>query len=104
MSAKEQISDTTHKITDKARELAGAAELHVNSAAHAAGAGLEKISGAVGRGSTSVTQGVERMGRFLQERDLRDMGGEVTRLVRRYPITSLMVGLGVGFLLRRLLK
>jgi hypothetical protein len=40
-------------------------------------------------------------GAYLQEHDLRGMADDMTNLIRRYPIQSLLVGIGVGFLLAK---
>jgi hypothetical protein len=42
---------------------------------------------------------LESGGRYLQEHGIEDMAEDLAALVRRYPVQSLFVGLGVGFLL-----
>ena len=49
-----------------------------------------------------VASQVESAGRYLQEADFDDMAHDVTNLVRRYPLQSVGIGLGIGFLLARL--
>jgi ElaB/YqjD/DUF883 family membrane-anchored ribosome-binding protein len=49
-----------------------------------------------------VTDRVEHMGRYLEEADFEEMAEDVTDLVRRYPLQSVLVGLGIGFLIARL--
>jgi hypothetical protein len=40
-------------------------------------------------------------GSYLQEKNLEHMAGDVSDLIRRYPIPSLLIGLGIGYLLAR---
>lgn len=38
---------------------------------------------------------------YLQEKNVRNMAEDVSGLVRRYPVQSLLIGIGLGFLLAR---
>jgi hypothetical protein len=49
-----------------------------------------------------VAERLEAGGQYLQEHGMRDMTGELHSLIRRYPVQSLLVGLGFGFLLGRM--
>jgi hypothetical protein len=51
-----------------------------------------------------VTDTVQGAGATLQARSLDQLTGNVVALVRRYPVTSVLIGLGVGFLLARSLR
>ena len=48
-----------------------------------------------------VADALEAAGSYLHERRLADVAGDVTALVRRYPIQTLVVGLGLGYLMIR---
>jgi ElaB/YqjD/DUF883 family membrane-anchored ribosome-binding protein len=52
--------------------------------------------GALGSAASSVAGTLESGGRYLQEHDFGDMAEDVTTVVRRYPIQSLLVAFGVG--------
>jgi ElaB/YqjD/DUF883 family membrane-anchored ribosome-binding protein len=78
---------------DKAREAAEAAKEKVGEAATAAGDLAVQVKDKVRE--WGVTAGEEA-------RDaMQDAAKELTAVVRRYPIQSLIVGVGVGFLLAR---
>ena len=51
--------------------------------------------------AAAVTDTVQGAGAALQARSLDQLTGNVVALVRRYPVTSVLIGLGVGFLLAR---
>ena len=44
---------------------------------------------------------LERAGTYLQQQDLNDMRADLENIIRRYPVQSLLIGLGVGYLLAR---
>src|SRR6266545_2886804 len=47
---------------------------------------------------------LERAGTYLQQQDLADMRADLEDIIRRHPIESLLVGLGVGYLLARSMR
>ena len=49
----------------------------------------------------AVTDTVKGAGAYLHEKGLAQLTGDLAALISRYPITSLLVGLGLGFLLAR---
>src|SRR6266542_2414732 len=46
---------------------------------------------------------LEGAGAYLQEKGMGQITGDLTALVRRYPVPSLLIGLGIGYLLGRTL-
>jgi len=60
--------------------------------------------GMVGQAADAVAGSLESGGRYLQQHSPADMWNDVTDLVRKNPMTCLMIGLGFGFLLARLVK
>ena len=48
-----------------------------------------------------VTDTVKGAGAYLQEKGMGQITGDLAALVSRYPMTSVLIGLGVGFLLGR---
>jgi len=83
------------------------------SATAAVGSGLKSLSdtirehspdgGMMGQAGSAVADTLERTGRYLQEEGLQGLADDVTRLVRRNPLPSLLVGVGLGFLIARAL-
>jgi uncharacterized protein YjbJ (UPF0337 family) len=57
--------------------------------------------GAVGTAATAVAEKLGVAGSYLQEKDLDHVLSDVSNMIRRYPVPSLLVGLGIGYLLAR---
>jgi uncharacterized protein YjbJ (UPF0337 family) len=57
--------------------------------------------GAVGTAATTVAQKLDAAGSYLQEKKLDHMMSDLSGMIRRYPIPSLLIGLGIGYLLAR---
>lgn len=89
------------------------------------GTRADRATGAVGAGMESVAEGIRRVepaegmlhnmgeavackldsgGRYLEEQGLAGMGADITNLVRRHPIPALLVGVGVGLLIARMVR
>jgi len=51
--------------------------------------------------ASAVTDTVKGAGAYLQEKRVGQITGDLAALVSRYPITSVLIGLGLGFLLAR---
>lgn len=60
--------------------------------------------GTVGRAATAVAEKLGGAGAYLQEQKVEHVMGNVTDLIRRYPVPSLLIGLGVGYLLARSMR
>jgi uncharacterized protein YjbJ (UPF0337 family) len=95
----------------KAQELSSTAAERVGGATKAVGetmsswAGTIRESvpqeGSIGSAAKTVANQLENAGSYLQDNTFENMARDVTTLIRRYPIQSLLVGLGVGYLLSR---
>jgi ElaB/YqjD/DUF883 family membrane-anchored ribosome-binding protein len=55
--------------------------------------------GTLGSAAGAVADNLRSGGRYLQEHGLEDMGADMTRLIRQYPVQSLLVAFGVGCLM-----
>jgi ElaB/YqjD/DUF883 family membrane-anchored ribosome-binding protein len=73
------------------------------SMSHLAGRLRESVpqEGMLGTAAGSVAGTLEASGRYLQEHDFNDIGEDLSRLVRQYPIASLCAVFGIGFMLGR---
>ena len=60
--------------------------------------------GTVGRAATAVAETLGEAGTYLQEQKVEHVMENVTDLIRRYPVPSLLIGLGVGYLLARSMR
>jgi hypothetical protein len=74
----------------------------ISTAASAVADGLESAQGAVSTAATAVAGGVESASSYLQEKKFEEMATDLTALIRQYPVPSLLVGVGLGYLLARL--
>lgn len=57
--------------------------------------------GAMATTATKVAGGLESARSYLQEKQFKDLPKDLARLVRAYPLQSLLVGFGLGYLLTR---
>jgi uncharacterized protein YjbJ (UPF0337 family)/ElaB/YqjD/DUF883 family membrane-anchored ribosome-binding protein len=85
----ETVQETAHNVASNLAETAGEVKARAEAAAStAATAVADTMAGAVSS---------------LQETSVKDLAGKLTDLIRRHPIPSLLIGLGVGFVLARIL-
>lgn len=75
--------DVASRVTETARTAAAQAQERARAAA------------------TAVTDTVAGAGTALQERGVQGLSGDLTDLIRRYPVPALLIGLGIGFVLAR---
>jgi uncharacterized protein YjbJ (UPF0337 family) len=74
----------------------------VESVEGALATGWESAQGAVSTAATAVADGVGSASSYLQEKKFEEMATDLTALIREYPVQSLLVGMGLGYLLARL--
>jgi hypothetical protein len=109
-------SDVSHKAQDwasnvanKAQETAAAAVDKTNDGIAAVGHQMNALGstvreaapkkGVLGSAATTVADQLQAGGHYLEGHDLKDMGKDLTDMVRHYPIPSVLVGFGLGCLL-----
>jgi uncharacterized protein YjbJ (UPF0337 family) len=81
----------------------------VNTAAHDVAARLTETAGTVGgtvqetaaTAARAVADTVKGAGGYLQAKGVDQITGDVTSLIRRYPIPAVLIGLGIGLLVGR---
>ena len=93
----------------KAREFGATAVKRANEAAPVIGGKMKSLASAIrgkaphegklGTTATKVAGGLESASTYLQEKKFDHLGEDFRGLVRRYPMRSLLIGLGLGFLL-----
>ncbi len=98
-------------ITAKAQEFGATAANKANEAATAVGGTIGSLAnvirenapreGSVGTAATAVVDGLESASSYLQEKKFDHLAKDVTALVRTYPVQSLLIGVGLGYLLAR---
>jgi methyl-accepting chemotaxis protein len=105
------VKDKAQEVADKAQQVGAQAVDKVDAATTDVGTKMtdvaqtirEKapISGPVADAANTAATTLERAGTYLQEQDLADMRADLEGIIRRHPIESLLIGLGIGYLLAR---
>ena len=113
-SVAQKAKDAASSVAHSAHDLASSAGHKTGDAVSAIGSGMSSLAGTIrekaphegmlGTASCSVADSLESGGRYLREEGLSGMAEDAANLVRRNPIPSLLVGVGVGFLLARSLR
>jgi len=101
-------------VADKAKQAATYVGGKANEATEAVGAGMESLGGAIRdcepatgllhNAGEAVADKLEGTGRYLEQQGLKGIGEDVTNLIRRNPIPALLIGVGVGVLVARMIR
>jgi ElaB/YqjD/DUF883 family membrane-anchored ribosome-binding protein len=62
------------------------------------------VEGRAGEVAYTAAETLERGGRYLQEADPQMVRTDLERIIRQHPIESMLVGLGLGYLLARTMR
>jgi len=109
-AAGQKVQDAGHRIQDAAASVGHRAEDATaalgNRIQSAAGNVRENLphEGFLGKASEAVADTLDQTGRYIEERNLRGMGEDITQVIRRNPIPSVLVAVGLGYLLGRTLR
>ncbi len=109
----QEYGDKTGKVVArmsvKAREFGATAAKKANEAAPVIGEKMKSLAsvirkkapraGALSTTATKIAGGLESANYYLQDKKFEHLGEDFRGLVRRYPLRSLLIGLGLGFLL-----
>ena len=106
-----KVSGGTAWLGAKAQEVGATATRKANEAAAVVGEKMGSLAGvirekapregAIATTATTVADGLESASSYLQEKKFEHLAKDLTGLVRNYPIPSLLVGFGLGYLLAR---
>lgn len=107
--AVEKGKDLAQAAGDKAKEFGTAARDRADSGAASMGSGLRNAaetikehvpqSGVLGSAASQVTGTMENAGRYLEEKGVSGAAEDLTVLIRRHPVPSVLIGIGLGILL-----
>jgi uncharacterized protein YjbJ (UPF0337 family) len=107
----DKTSGAVAHMTAKAQELGATAANKANEAATVVGEKIGSLAnvirenapheGAVATAATAVVDGLESTSSYLREKKFEHLAKDVTALVRTYPVQSLLIGVGLGYLLAR---
>jgi uncharacterized protein YjbJ (UPF0337 family) len=92
------IATTVAAVAEGVESAQGA----ISTAATAVADGWESAQGAISTAATAVADGVGSASSYLQEKKFEEMATDITALIRQYPVQSLLVGVGLGYILARL--
>ena len=59
------------------------------------------VVGKASKAATGVRSSVEKASSYFQEKTFDSIGSDITALVRKYPVQSVLIGIGVGIWLAR---
>lgn len=101
-------------VKQRAADASGAASDRIDSAMTSTGEQFQNIaqrvrenaptSGTMGNVATSAADALERSGSYLKQADVNQVRGDLESIIRQRPIESLLVGLGIGYLLARSMR
>jgi ElaB/YqjD/DUF883 family membrane-anchored ribosome-binding protein len=100
-------------VKQKASDVGQQVTATTDSALNTAGQRIEGLastvrenapSGTAGEVATKAAHALEQSGQYLQNTSTSNLVSDVTDLVRRRPIPSLIIALGVGYLVVRALR
>jgi len=94
--AKEKAEHELAEWLDKSDSLVGKAKERVRE-------GVDKAREGIDRAKEQVGEAVERSRHYIQEHgNVSDMARDLREVIGRHPVPSVLIGLGIGYLLGRL--
>jgi hypothetical protein len=103
MSVMQKIETGASEIGQKAEQAVGSVGGEMKALAGTIRSKAPE-GGLLGSAASEVAGTLESGGAYLQERNIKGMGEDLTNLIRRYPVQAILVGLGVGFLVGQALR
>jgi uncharacterized protein YjbJ (UPF0337 family) len=101
-------------MTATVQELGATAANKANEAAKVVGEKIGSMAsgirekapqeGAVATAATTVVDGLESTSSYLREKKFDHLAEDITGLMRAYPVQSLLLGIGIGYLLARRMR
>jgi len=123
--AYDKAKDIAGQAYDKAKDTASSVGHMVGNAASSVGQSADNLTssagtqlknlgdtirekapheGMMGSASQAVANTLRDGGRYLEEAGLSGIGEDLTTLIRRNPVPAVLVGIGIGFLMGRMLR
>jgi len=104
---KESASQTMSDMTTKAQEVGSTMGEQAHNAATSIGRSMNSLAGAIreqapaegmgGATASTVANQLEVAGSYLEDHSFENMARDLTTLIRRYPVLSLLIGFGIGY-------
>jgi uncharacterized protein YjbJ (UPF0337 family) len=96
-----RLQEYTATTMGVAATVTSAAQDVASRVTETAGTAATKAQELAGSAATAVTDTVAAVGAHVQAKGLQGLSGDLTDLIRRYPVPALLVGLGIGYVLGR---
>jgi uncharacterized protein YjbJ (UPF0337 family) len=96
-----RLQEYNEKSAGVAATVTSAAQDVASRVAETAGTATGKAQEMAGSAATTVTDTLAGVGTSMQDRGVQGLSGDLTGLIRRYPVPALLIGLGIGFVLGR---
>ncbi len=96
----QRVEDVASSLLNKANQAAATTGRKIESVADQVRSHMPE-SGVVGAASSKLADSLDYSGMYLEDQGLSGMIGDIAKLIRRNPITSLMAGMGMGYLFAR---
>lgn len=110
--AADQVKEGAKSVMGKVGEAAAWVGDKADDAASGVGHGLKAVgdtikdkgpqSGVLGSAASAVGSGLANAGSYLEEKGISGIGKDLADVIRRHPLPSILIGLGLGFMLARL--
>jgi uncharacterized protein YjbJ (UPF0337 family) len=105
--AQQEVERRLHEYGGRAAGVAAtvtsAAQDVASSVAETAGTAATKAQEMAGAAASAVTDTVAGASTYVQEKGVQALPGDLAGLIRRHPVPALLIGLGIGWLLSRIL-
>jgi hypothetical protein len=112
--AVDKAKEAAVSVGEMASQAANAVGIKMDEFASTAGADIKKFGdklrdkaphdGVIGHASQAVADTIKGGGGYLEEAKLSGMADDVTHLIVKHPVPAILICLGVGFMLGRVLK
>jgi uncharacterized protein YjbJ (UPF0337 family) len=97
----QRLQEYSQKPAGVAATVTSAAQEVASRVTETAGTAAGTAQDMAGAAATAVTDTVAGAGTYLKEKGVQALAGDLAGLIRRYPIPTLLIGLGIGFVLAR---
>lgn len=111
--AAEKGREMAQTAAEKAKEFGAAARDRADSGVQSVGSSIRSAaatveqnlphSGVMGEAASRLHDTLESTGRYLEEKGVSGAAEDLTVLIRRHPVPSVLVGIGLGILLGQFL-
>ena len=110
-STVESTKDVASSIVQNVGDVASTIGHKAEGAVGTVGGGMQSLAGTIrdtapeggvlGTAASGVASTLESGGAYLQDHNLHGMTEDLTHLIRRYPLSAILAGVGAGFLVGR---